>query len=75
MNTCIYIFQQNIFLVSYVMTCFSCYTFRFNNVEESSMMNGNKRHFQAFSRVGQPKRMKLSGLDAHVVFCSFLLEC
>ncbi|KAM3710863.1 hypothetical protein ACJW31_01G063700 [Castanea mollissima] len=39
---------------------------KFNNVEESSMMNGNKRHFQAFSRVGQPKRMKLSGLDAHV---------
>ena len=39
------------------------------------MMNGNKRHFQAFSRIGQPKRMKLSGLDAHVVFFSFLLEC
>ncbi|KAM4122196.1 hypothetical protein ACJW30_01G064100 [Castanea mollissima] len=39
---------------------------KFNNVEGSSMMNGNKRHFQAFSRVGQPKRMKLSGLDAHV---------
>lgn len=39
---------------------------KFNNVEESSMVNCNKRHLQAFSRVEQPKRMKLSGLDAHV---------
>uniref|UniRef100_A0A2N9FQV0 Kinesin motor domain-containing protein n=1 Tax=Fagus sylvatica TaxID=28930 RepID=A0A2N9FQV0_FAGSY len=39
---------------------------KFNNVEESSLVNCNKRHFQAFSRVEQPKRMKLSGLDAHV---------
>ncbi|KAK7859218.1 kinesin-like protein kin-6 [Quercus suber] len=52
---------------SYLLKQASPYTkIKFNNIEESSMMNGNKRHFQAFSRVGQPKRMKLSGLDAHV---------
>ncbi|KAF5455756.1 hypothetical protein F2P56_025302 [Juglans regia] len=39
---------------------------KFNNVEESSIKNGNKRHVQALPRVEQPKRMKLSGLEAHV---------
>ncbi|KAG7971650.1 hypothetical protein I3843_07G146100 [Carya illinoinensis] len=37
---------------------------KFNNVEESSIKNGNKRHVQALPRVEQPKRMKLSGLEA-----------
>ncbi|XP_062163300.1 kinesin-like protein KIN-6 isoform X1 [Alnus glutinosa] len=39
---------------------------KFNNNEESSIMHCNKRHFQALSTVEQPKRMKVSGLEACV---------
>jgi hypothetical protein len=38
-------------------------------------MHCNKRHFQALSTVEQPKRMKVSGLEACVVFHSSFLEC